>query len=53
MHGSTQVKIWKLADVVAGGRSHHSLLVWKITKVSLRSGMYFDFGGRIAAGIMK
>ena len=29
MDGSRRVKIWELADVVVGDRSHHSLLVWE------------------------
>ena len=39
MDGSRRVKIWNFVDVVVGGRSHHSLLVREMTRVSLRSGM--------------
>ncbi len=37
MDGSKRVKIRELADVVVGGRSHHSLSVEDIIRVSLRS----------------
>ncbi len=39
MDGSKRVKIRELADVVVGGRSHHSLSVGDIIRVSLRSGI--------------
>ena len=39
MDGSRRAKTWGLAGVVLGDRSHHSLLVWEIMRVSLRSDM--------------
>ena len=48
------MKTWQLADVVVGGRIHHSLLMHAIMRVSLQSGIYivFLFAASLA-GIMK
>ena len=48
------MKTWQLADDVVGGRSHHSLLMLAIMRVSLQSGIYivFLFAASLA-GIMK
>ena len=41
--GSRRAMIWGLADVVFGGRNHHSLFMREIMRVSLRPGMYLVF----------
>ena len=43
MDGWRRVRLWELADVVAGGRNHHSLSVREMIRVSLRSCTY-NFG---------